>query len=312
MSELVITKTVEEFLFDGYTDHILTTGSLIDINIPSKFGYFYKKNNTINENEMLMHYGLDDDFGKLLLLNGQNRTNYYPGDCGIVRGSAGEFLPMYSKPDNIEIFSTELCSPARLDYEKNVTVNGIHAYKYGSRSLFDNDTIHQENSCFCQGECIPTGVQNVTLCKQKSPIFLSLPHFYNADPYYLTNIEGLHPNKDKHELQITIEPISSVVLDLSLRMQINILLQPIKGLRLFRNVPKVFVPLFYFDQSIRLEDAVLERIKLLQTLPELAKICSVWMIITGGVLIGVAILLFVFVREKKEEQGVELKKMYSL
>ncbi|GJQ71463.1 putative CD36 family [Trypoxylus dichotomus] len=312
MTQLVITKTVEEFLFDGYEDHILNTGSLIDVNIPTRFGFFYKTNNTVNAHEMLMHYGLDENFGKLLLLNGRNRTSYYPGECGLVHGSSGEFLPLYSKRDYIEIFSAELCSTARLDYEKNVTVKGIHAYKYGSRSLFDNGTVHPENSCFCQEECTPTGLQNVTLCKNLSPVFLSLPHFYNADPYYLTNFEGLQPDKSKHELYITLEPKSSIVLDLALRMQINILLQPIKNLRLFQNVPKVFVPLFYFDQKITLEDDILDRIRLVQSLPELAKICSVWIIITGGVLIGVAILLFVFVRQKKDDQSVELKKMSGL
>lgn len=85
-----------------------------------------------------MHYGLDEDFGKLLLWNGANRTSFYPGRCGEVHGSAGEFLPLYSERDFIEIFSPELCSYARLDYERNVTVKGIHSYKYGSRSLFDN------------------------------------------------------------------------------------------------------------------------------------------------------------------------------
>jgi len=28
-----------------------------------------------------------------------------------------------------------------------------------------------------------------------APIFLSLPHFKDADPYYLTGIDGLHPEE---------------------------------------------------------------------------------------------------------------------
>lgn len=82
---------------------------------------------------------------------------------------------------------------------------------------------------------------------------------------------------------------------------------------MFRKVPKLFVPLFYFDQTFTLADDILERIKLVQSLPDLARICSVWMIITGGVMIGIAILCFVFVRGKKgERDDIELKKVSGL
>lgn len=103
-----------------------------------RFFFYCQKNNTVSQDVMLMHTAVDENFGKLLLVNGKNRSSYYPGQCGEVRGSAGEFLPLYSERNYIEIFATELCSYAHLDYEKNVTIKGIHAYKYGSRSLFDN------------------------------------------------------------------------------------------------------------------------------------------------------------------------------
>lgn len=79
-----------------------------------------------------------------------------------------------------------------------------------------------------------------------APVFLSFPHFYNADPYYVDAVEGLSPNKEEHELYIIVEPVSTsmfvwnpksfffflvqktgVIADISAKMQINILLQPI-------------------------------------------------------------------------------------
>jgi scavenger receptor class B protein 1 len=57
------------------------------------------------------------------------------------------------------------------------------------------------------GECHPSGVFNVSSCRLDSPTFLSLPHFYNADPYYIDAIEGISP-QDKHEFYITLEPVS--------------------------------------------------------------------------------------------------------
>lgn len=41
MTKLVATQTVGEFLFNGFEDHILNTGSILDRTVPDKFGYFY-------------------------------------------------------------------------------------------------------------------------------------------------------------------------------------------------------------------------------------------------------------------------------
>lgn len=75
--------------------------------------------------------------------------------------------------------------------------------------LFLLGTNIPENKCYCGGECVPSGVLNVTTCRMDSPIFLSLPHFYGADPYYINLVDGLKPEKEKHEFYITLEPVSS-------------------------------------------------------------------------------------------------------
>ena len=41
-----------------------------------------------------------------------------------------------------------------------------------------------------------------------SPVFISHPHFYNADPVLLDFVGGLSPNEDKHGLFIDIHPVS--------------------------------------------------------------------------------------------------------
>lgn len=69
-------------------------------------------------------------------------------------------------------------------------------------------TLNRENECFCNGHCVPSGVLNVSTCRQNSPTFLSLPHFYDADPYFVNAVEGLKPEKEKHEFYITLEPVS--------------------------------------------------------------------------------------------------------
>lgn len=40
-----------------------------------------------------------------------------------------------------------------------------------------------------------------------APVFMSFPHFFNADEYYLNAIEGMSPNKEKHQFFMTFEPV---------------------------------------------------------------------------------------------------------
>lgn len=41
-----------------------------------------------------------------------------------------------------------------------------------------------------------------------SPTFLSLPHFFGADPYYLSLVDGLKPEKEKHDFFFTLEEVN--------------------------------------------------------------------------------------------------------
>lgn len=42
----------------------------------------------------------------------------------------------------------------------------------------------------------------------EAPMFLSHPHFYNADPALVDAVEGLHPSKDQHALFLDVHPVS--------------------------------------------------------------------------------------------------------
>lgn len=39
-------------------------------------------------------------------------------------------------------------------------------------------------------------------------MFISHPHFYNADPALVNAVEGLHPSKDQHALFLDVHPVS--------------------------------------------------------------------------------------------------------
>lgn len=85
-----------------------------------------------------MSYANDGNFGKILTFDYRNRTDYYEGHCGNLKGSAGEFYPLNVKRDKLVFYSSELCKYAELEYEKDVVIKGVRGYKFSGDNLFDN------------------------------------------------------------------------------------------------------------------------------------------------------------------------------
>jgi len=100
---------------------------------------------------------------------------------------------------------------------------------YYIKSLPSNlGTDNPENSCYCEGNCqdVRSGLLNVSSCWYDVPVFASYPHFYNADPYYLEAVEGLNPEKDRHEMVVIMEPNTGMLLDIKATLMISLLVEP--------------------------------------------------------------------------------------
>lgn len=42
-----------------------------------------------------------------------------------------------------------------------------------------------------------------------APVYISNPHFYQSDPKFLKEVEGLSPKKELHETYFKIQPVRS-------------------------------------------------------------------------------------------------------
>lgn len=89
--------------------------------------------------------------------------------------------------------------------------------------------MYPENKCFCTGKCTPSGLLNVGPCWFDTPLFVSYPHFYNADPIYLNAVEGLQPKKELHESYVVYEPTTGFTLEINGKLQLNTLVLPQKN-----------------------------------------------------------------------------------
>lgn len=217
--EISITKLAREFLFEGYEDDLINAANSMPFltdgqSVPfDRAGWFYMRNDTANLTGMFnAHTGENDisQLGRLMNWNYAPRTEYFSDTCGMINGSAGEFYPPnVDKTKPISLFTPDLCRSLPLDYEKEETVQGIKGYKFsGGERAVDNGTKYPENYCFCGNGCVPSGVLNISACRFGTPVFMSYPHFYNADPFYLDQVVGMEPDEEKHKFFMTFEPVS--------------------------------------------------------------------------------------------------------
>lgn len=240
---LVIQKTVQELLFDGYDDPLLDfLKKLNKFNVPfQKFGWFAERNlSATYDGYFEINTGQRDirSMGLLNHWNYNNVTKYYHGDCSKVKGSAGELWPVdMNATGDITVFVTDVCRPLTLAYANDYETYGVVGSKWiGDYRVFDNGQLYPPNSCYCTGDkssCpdLLPGVQNISDCRFGAPVFVSFPHFYLADPSYVNAVDGIRPQASLHEFSLALEPKTGIPLDVAARLQINILLQPIPGIR---------------------------------------------------------------------------------
>ena len=82
------------------------------------------------------------------------------------------------------------------------------------QTTFANESVYPQNWCYENN--LPSGVHNATNCKDKNtPLFISFPHFYGADPFYINQMDprsGLNPTKEKHGSKMIIEQVKQFII----------------------------------------------------------------------------------------------------
>lgn len=240
---LFVTKSVREWLFDGYDDPLLDFLKLADLpyDLPfDRFGWFYNRNESSSYDGRINMYTGQDTIAKLGTIhtwNNISHTPFYRDRCGMINGTTGElWQPGMNPTASITMFPTDICRSITLNYAGTIEHLGIEGSQWvADESTFDNGTLYPQQACFCTAapESCPdlaSGVFNVSECRYGAPAFVSFPHFYLADPSYRENIDGMAPQSDLHKFTLALEPTTGIPLKVNARMQINILLQPIQHL----------------------------------------------------------------------------------
>ena len=364
--KLYTRKTVDELLFTGYSDGILTMGKMMvtDPDIPAfdRFGWFYMRNGSA---EFDGHFNMETgegDIGQLGILrkwNYRDTTKYHKNPCNVIEGSAGEFWPPGRTKDDITLFSADICRPLFYEYEGTTSHFGIEGYRYtidkktlgnATRRRFphdqakffepttttedffvaehsaemtgsttentynghssENTDVYSDNdpdvinmgNCYCNGECTPSGLLNITLCRYGAPVFISLPHFHKADPAVLNAVEGLRPNDKEHSFSITLEPTTGIPLEVSAALQANVHLHSSEIVGLYNNVPNIYMPMIWFKLKAQVTEEMASNLRILLALPIVMLCSGIIMIIVGLCLIGAVALLSLFGKKRRIPQ----------
>lgn len=263
---LFTTRTVGELLW-GYEDGLLKALKVLRPDLDDVFGLFYK-NNASNDGEYVFFTGQQNsrDFSRVDTWKGESSLNWWTSDeCNMINGTIGtSFHPVITKNDMLYIFSSDLCRSLYTVYEEDVTVKGITGYRFvPPSSVFANLTVNPDNAGFCvpAGNCLGSGLLNVSVCKEGAPIIMSSPHFYQADEKFAQDIFGMTPNKEEHQTAIDINPLTGVVLQAAKRLQINVYVEQIPNFSQTGNVRTVVFPVAYLNESATIDDAAAKKLK---------------------------------------------------
>ncbi|XP_030005493.1 lysosome membrane protein 2c [Sphaeramia orbicularis] len=301
---LFITRTVRELLW-GYEDGLLKALSLFQPGLDDVFGLFYK-NNGSNDGKYVFFtgQGSSKDFARVDTWNGNSSLDWWTSDeCNMINGTNGAFFhPVVTKNETLYMFSSDLCRSLYAVYEEDVTVKGIPGYRFTPPSkVFANLTVNPDNAGFCvpAGNCLGSGLLNVSACKQGAPIIMSSPHFYQADEKFVKDVFGMNPKKEEHQTTIDINPLTGIVLQAAKRLQVNVFIEKIPRFSQAENVRTVVFPVVYLNESVLIDDA--SAVKLRTVMVKQNVVVNIpFMLIGLGIIMGV-LFMFLMCRQKVPE-----------
>ncbi|CAO1370760.1 unnamed protein product [Diamesa serratosioi] len=129
--------------------------------------------------------------------------------CNDLNASDGFFFPHSDLKKKLPLFLYEedMCRMVPLEYSKNNFHKGILTYEYVvPKGGYGGSNIG--NQCYNpKSYNAPLGLQPVAPCHYGISIYISQPHFYQADPRLLDAVVGLKPSRELHQTIFKIQPV---------------------------------------------------------------------------------------------------------
>lgn len=299
----------------GYEDPLLKVIKPM-VEMDDHFGLFYKKNGT-DDGDYVFFTGKQNyqDFARIDEWNGQSTLNWWSTEgCNRINGTDGaSFHPVITKTEKLYIFSSDLCRSIYAQYESDVSVRGVPGFRFVPPSeVFANLTINPDNAGFCvpAGNCLGSGLLNVSVCKEGAPIIMSSPHFYQADDKYVQDVFGMNPNKEEHETVIDVNPLTGMLLRGAKRVQVNVYLHQIPGFSQTGKIRTLVFPVMYLNESVLIDEESAKKLQAVVT--EANVIINIpFIVISVGILLGVIFIVFMCRQQTPPSTEAERQSLLS-
>ncbi|XP_063745278.1 lysosome membrane protein 2-like isoform X2 [Eleginops maclovinus] len=301
---LFTTRTVDELLW-GYEDPLLVRIASMKPNVEKIFGLMYKKNGS-NDGEFVYHTGEQNymDYGHVETWKDQRQLTFWNSNqSNSINGSDGSaFHPLLDKNERIYIFTPDLCRSIHMEFEKDVEVKGIPAYRFTPpRSVLASKKENPANEGFCVSpkECLGTGLLKVSPCRKGAPVVASFPHFYLGDEKYVAAIEGMSPQREHHQTYLDLNPTTGVIVRANKRAQINILFNKIPGFPKTKALNETIFPVMFLNESVVIDDASAARVHKLLLIVTLVSNFPLIIVGLGAIMLAIFIILLLKARKHK-------------
>lgn len=282
-------------------------------NCDCEWGLFRDRNVTLRK-AIKLHHGVGslESKGRIVEYDDSASLNWWqPGSvCDTVGGQDSATLPPgVKKEEDLDIFIALMCRRITMRHEQDLEYQGLTAYRFvpprnamGSHLDTDPEAKNEANSCYCREEkyfpCFKSGVLNLAPCKTMpgmpmgAPIALSYPHFYQADPSYLEAVDGLSPDKEKHQMYADISPQFGFPLAFRPRFQLNAIIRKDSDIEVMSRFPEELVLPFLWAQdgfgepSVEMVEAITFGLSAPDSLPMLGGSA---LLVLGGVMLLAAL-----------------------
>lgn len=299
--------TADQLLF-GYDDTLVRLAHSVfpkHLRPQAQMGLLLGRNGTLNEVSTIHtgHAGMEE-FGYLDTLNGRKELPYWQSSpCNSIKGSEGSVWPprAATQSDQLSVYDKDLCRVLPLTRRSSAVEDGIFADLYTPSDDAFTPTA-PENLCFCEDpdnpeSCPPKGLQNIAPCQYEAPVYLSYPHFLNADPSLVDAVQGLSPDPEVHGTYFKIQPKLGVTLSAKVRVQANLWVRNAAHVGAVSKFPTIVFPIMWLEEGVaELTPAIHRWVYLATTVAETAvPVCTY-----GAIVVGLVMLAGVFVQSYRK------------